>query len=102
MALDFFVETVTFNGTDTDTILSTKVEHTFSTDIKKGNAALQSVNFFYNDYHHYVQVARMSISNVQIQDNTISCTVEVELREAEAKFPITDSTASVLFIVDCD
>ena len=63
MSLEFFVKPVNFSGTE-ETILITEVEHTFDTDIRKGNVALQSINFHYDDYHHYVQVARMSIQNV--------------------------------------
>ena len=101
MSLQFFIYDVNFEGTSNT--LSQNISHTFPSDIKEGNVALQSINFNYDTSQRYIRTARMSVKEVQKEGPVMSCTVEVELHETNYPYePIEQSSASVLFIADCE
>lgn len=99
MTLQFYVMDVQFSGTDR--ILNKQISYTFDTDIKSANAAFQGINFSYDNGPHYVEVARLDISDVQVVGPTIDCSVEVEFH-SNKNHPIEKSSAKVLFIADCE
>ena len=105
MALQFYQQRVTFSDQNesADGTVQKTISKQFNTDIKDGSATIQGFKFNYKNYDHNFYTALATISNSQIQGDTITCDVVIQLTDKSRNTLDPASVfVDVLFIVDCN
>nr|AYC64237.1 hypothetical protein [Pseudobryopsis hainanensis] len=103
--LDFYIKRTNFSNVQEGAsgVVTQTVSHTFSTDIRKGEAALKAFSLNYKTQDHNFHTGRAEVSEAQITGNTIECDVTLQLVDkSDNTLDPGQVFAGVLFIVDCD
>lgn len=105
MTIQFFQQTVTFNGmtVGSDGIMSESVSQKFDTEVRSGQVVLQTFCLSFNNTDYYFELGRVEISNMNISGEILECDVTVPLKDASKNYidPNTVS-ASIVYIADVE